>query len=221
MTLLRGRLPSKGVRPGPCLSAGLTVCPSQSGHQAPLFEEQGELIAGPGQAWGGAPVAPTHHVSLDVPPRSLVHALWFPPRVWSDGLSPSPPQESMQAYVTNVYNSVVEELILEKKRRFIAVEQVYFRLWWDGVASDKQKGQVMLPSGRPRQAAESRCLGSPGDDPQEAPGLCSMSPGWGCIIQEAPTWLSCFQGPFSTGLWSAPCPGDRFVFDPAFPVFPE
>nr|CAI9707516.1 unnamed protein product [Rangifer tarandus platyrhynchus] len=51
-------------------------------------------------------------------------------------------QESMQAYVTNVYNSVVEELTLEKKRRFIAVEQEYFRLWWDGVASDGQKGQV-------------------------------------------------------------------------------
>nr|XP_025145440.1 epididymis-specific alpha-mannosidase-like isoform X1 [Bubalus bubalis] len=51
-------------------------------------------------------------------------------------------QENMQAYVTNVYNSVVEELTLEKKRRFIAVEQEYFRLWWDGVASDEQKGQV-------------------------------------------------------------------------------
>ncbi|XDB51619.1 hypothetical protein AB1E18_005173 [Capra hircus] len=51
-------------------------------------------------------------------------------------------QESMQVYVTNVYNSVVEELTLEKKRRFIAVEQEYFRLWWDGVASDGQKSQV-------------------------------------------------------------------------------
>ncbi|XP_024844654.1 epididymis-specific alpha-mannosidase-like, partial [Bos taurus] len=51
-------------------------------------------------------------------------------------------QENMQAYVTSVYNSVVEELTLEKKRRFIAVEQEYFRLWWDGVASDRQKGQV-------------------------------------------------------------------------------
>ncbi|XP_069451160.1 epididymis-specific alpha-mannosidase-like [Ovis canadensis] len=51
-------------------------------------------------------------------------------------------QESMQAYVTNVYNSVVEALTLEKKRKFIAVEQEYFRLWWDGVASDGQKGQV-------------------------------------------------------------------------------
>ena len=113
----------------------------------------------------GAPVAPGHRVSLDVPPQSLVHPLWFPPRVWSDGLSPSPPQESMQAYVTNVYNSVVEELTLEKKRRFIAVEQEYFRLWWDGVASDEQKGQVMVPSGCPYQAAESRCPGGPGDDP--------------------------------------------------------
>ena len=89
-------------------------------------------------------MAPRHRVSLDVPPRSLVDALWFPPRGWNDGLSPSPLQESMQAYVTNVYNSVVEELTLEKKRRFIAVEQEYFRLWWDGVASEEQKGQVTL-----------------------------------------------------------------------------
>ena len=71
----------------------------------------------------------------------------------------------MQAYVTNVYNSVVEELTLEKKRRFIIVEQEYFRLWWDGVASDKQKGQVTLPSGSPHQADESRCPRGPGDDP--------------------------------------------------------
>ena len=71
----------------------------------------------------------------------------------------------MQAYVANVYNSVVEELTLEKKRRFIAVEQEYFRLWWDGVASDKQKGQVMLPSGGPHQEDESRCPRGPRDDP--------------------------------------------------------
>ena len=94
---------------------------------------------------------PRHHVSLDLPRRSLVHALWFPPRVCSDGLFPSPPQESMQAYVTNVYNSVVEALTLKKKRRFIAVEQEYFRLWWDGVASDWQKRKVTLPSGCPDQ----------------------------------------------------------------------
>ena len=71
----------------------------------------------------------------------------------------------MQAYVTNVYNSVVEALTLEKKRRFIVVEQEYFRLWWDGVASDKQKGQVTLPSGSPHQADESRCPRGPRDDP--------------------------------------------------------
>ena len=110
-------------------------------------------------------MAPGHHVSLDVPPWSLVHAPWFPPRVWSDSLSPSPPQESMQVYVTDVYNSVVEALTLEKKRRFIVVEQEYFRLWWDGVTSDTQKGQVMLPSGGPHQAAESQCPGGPGHDP--------------------------------------------------------
>ena len=124
-------------------------------------------------------MAPGHRVSLDVPPRSLVHALWFPPRVWNDGLSPSPPQESMQAYVTNVYNSVVEELILERRHRFIAVEQVYFRLWWDGVASDGQKSQVMLPSGDPRQAAESRCPGGPRDNSAGSSWviLCVTRPG--------------------------------------------
>lgn len=75
-------------------------------------------------------------------------------------VSPLPtPEESMQAYVTNVYNSVVEALTLEKKRKFIAVEQEYFRLWWDGVTSDGQKGQVTLPSGRAHQADESGCPG--------------------------------------------------------------
>ena len=118
-------------------------------------------------------MAPGHHVSLEVPPRFLVHALWFPPRVWSDGLSPSPPQENMQAYVTSVYNSVVEALTLEKKRRFIAVEQEYFRLWWDGVASDWQKRKVTLPSGCPDQL-RGDALGVPGMTLQEAPGLCSV-----------------------------------------------
>ncbi|XP_070469421.1 epididymis-specific alpha-mannosidase isoform X4 [Equus przewalskii] len=51
-------------------------------------------------------------------------------------------QESMQAYAANVYTSVVEELARKKKRRFILVEQEFFRLWWDGLASDKQKRQV-------------------------------------------------------------------------------
>ncbi|XP_004396300.1 PREDICTED: epididymis-specific alpha-mannosidase [Odobenus rosmarus divergens] len=51
-------------------------------------------------------------------------------------------QESLRAYAANVYTSVVEELMLQKHRRFIAVEQEYFRLWWDGIASDRQKHQV-------------------------------------------------------------------------------
>ena len=164
MTPLRGRLPSKGVRLGPSLSAGLIARPAESGHQAPLFEEEGESRAGHGAGWVGVSVDPGHRVSLHVPPRSRVHALWFPPRA---GLmvSPSPLQESMQAYVTNVYNTEVEELTLEKKRRFIVVEQEYFRLWWDGVASEEQKGQVTLLSGGSHQADESRCPGGPGDDP--------------------------------------------------------
>uniref|UniRef100_A0A8D1VJJ0 Alpha-mannosidase n=3 Tax=Sus scrofa TaxID=9823 RepID=A0A8D1VJJ0_PIG len=51
-------------------------------------------------------------------------------------------QESMQVYVPDVYNSVVEALTRGKRRRFIAVEQEYFRLWWDGFASAKRKQQV-------------------------------------------------------------------------------
>ncbi|XP_032708474.1 epididymis-specific alpha-mannosidase-like [Lontra canadensis] len=51
-------------------------------------------------------------------------------------------QESPWAYVANVYTSVVQELMLQKHRRFIAVEQEYFRLWWDGIASDRQKRQL-------------------------------------------------------------------------------
>ncbi|XP_034020339.1 epididymis-specific alpha-mannosidase [Thalassophryne amazonica] len=51
-------------------------------------------------------------------------------------------QESMHAYAANVYNSVTEELSKAKHRRFIAVEQEFFRLWWDTVATDKQKQQV-------------------------------------------------------------------------------
>ncbi|XP_035281006.1 epididymis-specific alpha-mannosidase isoform X2 [Anguilla anguilla] len=51
-------------------------------------------------------------------------------------------QESMHAYATNVYSSVTEELTKAKHRKFIAVEQEFFRLWWDSVATDKQKKQV-------------------------------------------------------------------------------
>lgn len=48
----------------------------------------------------------------------------------------------MHAYAANVYTSVVEELVKEKQRKFIAVEQEFFRLWWDAVATDAYKQQV-------------------------------------------------------------------------------
>ncbi|KAF3697878.1 Epididymis-specific alpha-mannosidase [Channa argus] len=51
-------------------------------------------------------------------------------------------QESMRAYAANVYTSVTEELSKAKDRRFIAVEQEFFRLWWDTVATDSHKRQV-------------------------------------------------------------------------------
>ncbi|KAM3590107.1 uncharacterized protein V6R79_003911 [Siganus canaliculatus] len=51
-------------------------------------------------------------------------------------------QESMHAYAANVYTSVTEELSKAKDRRFIAVEQEFFRLWWDTVATDLHKKQV-------------------------------------------------------------------------------
>ncbi|XP_018416934.1 PREDICTED: epididymis-specific alpha-mannosidase isoform X2 [Nanorana parkeri] len=51
-------------------------------------------------------------------------------------------QESMHAYAANVYSTVVEELMRAKHHRFIAVEQEFFRLWWDTVAGDLQRQQV-------------------------------------------------------------------------------
>ncbi|GAB1289597.1 Epididymis-specific alpha-mannosidase [Apodemus speciosus] len=59
-------------------------------------------------------------------------------------------QESMRAYAANVYTTVVAELVRKEQRRFIAVEQEFFRLWWDGVASEQQKQQVrqLLDEGR-------------------------------------------------------------------------
>ncbi|CAH6977974.1 epididymis-specific alpha-mannosidase [Phodopus roborovskii] len=59
-------------------------------------------------------------------------------------------QESMQAYAANVYTTVVAELTRGQHRRFIVVEQEFFRLWWDGVASEQQKHQVrqLLNEGR-------------------------------------------------------------------------
>uniref|UniRef100_A0A8C9WCU0 Alpha-mannosidase n=1 Tax=Scleropages formosus TaxID=113540 RepID=A0A8C9WCU0_SCLFO len=59
-------------------------------------------------------------------------------------------QESMRAYAANVYSSVTEELTREKRRKFVAVEQEFFRLWWDSVAADEHKKQVrqLLQEGR-------------------------------------------------------------------------
>nr|XP_009684519.1 PREDICTED: epididymis-specific alpha-mannosidase isoform X1 [Struthio camelus australis] len=56
----------------------------------------------------------------------------------------------MHAYAANVYTSVVEELMKGKQRKFIAVEQEFFRLWWDAVATDMHKQQVhkLLQEGR-------------------------------------------------------------------------
>uniref|UniRef100_A0A8C7RKB2 Alpha-mannosidase n=1 Tax=Oncorhynchus mykiss TaxID=8022 RepID=A0A8C7RKB2_ONCMY len=51
-------------------------------------------------------------------------------------------QGSMHAYAANVYSSVTEALTQNKQRKFIAVEQEFFRLWWDSVATDKHKKQV-------------------------------------------------------------------------------
>ncbi|XP_066429405.1 epididymis-specific alpha-mannosidase isoform X2 [Eleutherodactylus coqui] len=51
-------------------------------------------------------------------------------------------QESMHAYAANVYTTVVEELMKARHRRFIVVEQEFFRLWWDTVAGELQKQQV-------------------------------------------------------------------------------
>ncbi|XP_069925663.1 epididymis-specific alpha-mannosidase isoform X3 [Oryctolagus cuniculus] len=59
-------------------------------------------------------------------------------------------EESLRAYAANVYSTVVEELAHGQQRKFIAVEQEFFRLWWDSIASDRQKRQVrqLLQEGR-------------------------------------------------------------------------
>lgn len=62
-------------------------------------------------------------------------------------VSVCPPKESMHAYAANVYTSVTEELSKDADRRFIAVEQEFFRLWWDTVATDSHKRQVRTRDG--------------------------------------------------------------------------
>lgn len=59
----------------------------------------------------------------------------------------------MHAYAANVYTTVVEELMKAKHRRFIVVEQEFFRLWWDTVAGDLQRRQVSV------QVIMRTCLG--------------------------------------------------------------
>lgn len=68
----------------------------------------------------------------------------------------------MRAYAANVYTSVVAELAQGQRRRFIAVEQEFFRLWWDQVASGQQKAQV-------RSAGDMACQG-PGQPRLTVPG---------------------------------------------------
>lgn len=133
--------PSKVVCLGPCLSAGLTVCPLEW-TRGLLFEEQGQPTAGPGQACGEC------QWPLDtMSPWTFLLSPWsmpcgFPKGLWS---LPSPPQESMQAYVTNVYNSAGE--CTDPEGHVHRREQEYFRC--GGMASpDGQKGQVTLPPGR-------------------------------------------------------------------------
>lgn len=76
----------------------------------------------------------------------------------------------MQAYVTDVYASVVEDLTRNEQHRFIIVDQEFFRLWWDGVASAKQKLQVTLPSRVvPTRQRREDGLGVPVMTLQEAP----------------------------------------------------
>ena len=50
----------------------------------------------------------------------------------------------MVAYAANVYTTVIENLVKDSTRRFIAVEQEFFRLWWTKVANDTQKVWVWL-----------------------------------------------------------------------------
>ncbi|KAJ3585771.1 hypothetical protein NHX12_014489 [Muraenolepis orangiensis] len=51
-------------------------------------------------------------------------------------------QESMHAYVANVYTSVTEQLTRDKRGRFISVEQEFFRLWWDTVRRLVKEGRL-------------------------------------------------------------------------------
>lgn len=68
------------------------------------------------------------------------------------------PQESMHAYAANVYTSVTEELSKAEDRRFIAVEQEFFRLWWDTAAKDSHKRKVKAYGARQGLINRSTCV---------------------------------------------------------------
>ncbi|KAM5340310.1 epididymis-specific alpha-mannosidase [Glossophaga mutica] len=59
-------------------------------------------------------------------------------------------KENMRAYAASTHTTVAQALSRGKHRRFVLAEQEYFRLWWDGVASETQKQQVrqLLAEGR-------------------------------------------------------------------------
>ncbi|XP_055988674.1 epididymis-specific alpha-mannosidase-like [Sorex fumeus] len=60
-----------------------------------------------------------------------------------------PAQDDMATYL-DIYSSAVTALMQAPERRFIVAEQEYFRLWWDNVATAKEKDQVrqLLNQGR-------------------------------------------------------------------------
>ncbi|KAM4807632.1 epididymis-specific alpha-mannosidase [Rhinophrynus dorsalis] len=82
--------------------------------------------------WGPVAVQPSDVIRAFVIPHSHMDVGW----VYTV-------QESMHAYAANVYTTVVEELMKGKHRRFIVVEQEFFRLWWNMVAGNLQKQQVL------------------------------------------------------------------------------
>lgn len=151
------RIPPKGIRPCASLRAALPVGLAQNGSDTPRSEKPaGEEVDRSGVSARG---------SWTLSPWVFLLGPWVPaptgpPWGSSDG-APCPLQESMQVYVPDVYNSVVEALTRGKRRRFIAVEQEYFRLWWDGFASAKRKQQVMRASAVGPRGPPSRNLLGP------------------------------------------------------------
>ncbi|XP_054995952.1 epididymis-specific alpha-mannosidase [Sorex araneus] len=58
-------------------------------------------------------------------------------------------QDDMETYL-DIYSSVVKALMEVPERKFIVVEQEYFRQWWDNLATAEEKDQVrqLLSQGR-------------------------------------------------------------------------